>query len=941
MERFYKNLLSFLLICATGIPAFAQTTISGTIKDGTTNTGLAGVNVVVKGTITGTITDVNGQFKLNVNQGPPLTISLSFIGFTSQEIQITEAATTGLEVVMEESTILGQEVVISASRVAENIMTSPVSIEKMDILDIRSSAAPTFYDAIANMKGIDMSVQGLNNKTINARGFSSNGNTRFVQLIDGIDNQAPGLNFSVGNVVGISELDLESAEMLPGAASALYGPNAIQGILLLKSKSPFEYQGLSAYSKTGVNHVDERDDNMSFYQDYGLRFAKSFNDKFAFKINGSYMRANDFRGVDFRDQSDLVERGQVGRGPNDRVFDGVNIYGEPLVNLGAIADGVIAGGGATGAQIAAIRSLIPNGELGNFTPVGFNEGSFVDNKTESMKLNTALHYRLNDKIEVSGQFNYGTGSTVYTANDRFVLDDFRIWTGKLELRGENFFLRGYTTQENAGDSYAANTVASLINVQTYIPAYFGAFAGARTGQATGTALGIDASHALARQAALAAQPQPGTDQFNQLFEQIRNIPISQGGAKFLDKSNMWHYEGNYNFANIIKPVEIVAGANFRRYALNSEGTLFALEDDGEEVTIDEFGAYMQLTKSLINNSLKLQGSIRYDKNENFEGQFSPRVSAVKTFAKDHNLRGSFQRGFRIPTVQDQYIDLDVVTRRLIGSNPLLVDRYRFRTNTVYSTQSVNAARAAGGDISLLETPAKVNEEFEPESVNTYEIGYKGLWLNKKLFVDGYYYYSRYNNFISEIDFTQAVPNGIRQDPSPFDPNSDVGRQAIVDQTVPTQRFGFDVNADGVVESNGWALQLDYSLPKGYRVGGNVAYNRLISQADLTRQGFQAQFNTPEYRYNLSFGNREVIPNLGFNISWRWQEAFLWESSFGIGVIEDFGTLDAQISYKVKSMKSIIKIGGSNVLNERYTTSFGNPSMGGLYYIQITFDEFLR
>ena len=90
------------------------------------------------------------------------------------------------------------------------------------------------------------------------RGFNSNGNVRVVQLIDGMDNQAPGLNFSVGNIVGISELDLQSVDLLPGAASALYGPNAINGIILMDSKSPFLFQGLSAQVKTGAMHASNR-----------------------------------------------------------------------------------------------------------------------------------------------------------------------------------------------------------------------------------------------------------------------------------------------------------------------------------------------------------------------------------------------------------------------------------------------------------------------------------------------------------------------------------------------------------------------------------------------------------------------------------------------------------------------------------------------------------
>lgn len=106
----------------------------------------------------------------------------------------------------------------------------------MGLQAIKSAPAPSFYDALANLKGVEMSTQSLTFKSVNTRGFNANGNTRMVQMIDGMDNQAPGLNFSVGNIVGITELDLENAELIPGAASALYGPNAINGIVLLNSK---------------------------------------------------------------------------------------------------------------------------------------------------------------------------------------------------------------------------------------------------------------------------------------------------------------------------------------------------------------------------------------------------------------------------------------------------------------------------------------------------------------------------------------------------------------------------------------------------------------------------------------------------------------------------------------------------------------------------------
>jgi len=939
MKKFFTRqvllmLVPFFTIINTGL---AQSTISGSIKDAENSEGLAGVNIVVQGTVTGTITELDGSFSLSTSTAPPFNLDISYVGYQGQQIEITDSDVSGLEINLTASTMMGQEVVISASRVEESILKSPVSIEKMDIRAIRETPSPTFYDAIANMKGVDLSSQSLTHKTVNARGFSSNGNTRFVQLIDGIDNQAPGLNFAAGNIVGISDIDLESAELIPGAASALYGPNALNGILLMRSKSPFEYQGLSASARGGLVAVDSKDidgtviESTEPYQEYSFRYAKAFNNKFAFKLSGSYLNTQDFVAQDYRDQTD-VER-DLGTRENNRVFNGVSIYGDPAVSVGFIADAQINDPNADPATVGllqAVRSLLPDGAQGAFTPLGFSEGSFVDNETQSFKINGALHYRLNEKMEASAAFNWGSGSTVYTANDRFVLDNFSIWNAKLELKGDNFFVRSYLTQEDAGDTFAAGTLASLINQRTYFGNYVTSFIGARTGQTTGQGLDITSSHALAKQFADDNQISPDSQEFKDLADELRKLPIPQG-AKFNDETSMIHFEGMYNFKNEIEAVDLIAGANFRRYNLQSGGTLFALDDNGDELDYNEFGAYVQAGKALAQDKLRLQASVRYDKNENFAGQFSPRISAVTTVANDHNFRLSFQRGFRIPTAQDQFIDLDVVTRRLVGSNPLLIDRYNFESNPVYTTQSVATAQQSG-DVNDLEVVEF--EKFKTEKISTIEVGYKGL-IAEKLFFDAYYYYSSYQDFIAEIDFTQTTPGGTLPNTGPADP------QGIVDGIANTQRFGFDINADGNVTSHGWAAGLDYSLPRGFKVTGNVSWNKLIDQQDLIDQGFRSSYNTPEWRTNLSFSNREIIDNLGFNITWRWQDAFFWESSFGAGVIPAFNTVDAQVSYKVTSIKSILKLGAQNVFDNKYTTGFGNPTMGAMYYLSITFDQFLN
>jgi iron complex outermembrane recepter protein len=961
MEKFYKRSMGLtlaLLLAAT--IAYAQTTVSGTVKDKDTGEGLAGVNIIVKGSVVGTITNTRGEFRLSINQSPPLSLTFSFIGYANQEIQITDANTTELQISLEELTILGQEVVISASRHEETILKSPVSIERMNILHIENTASTDFYSSIKNMNGVDFSTQSLTFNSVNARGFGANGNNRFVQLIDGIDNQAPGLNFPVGNVVGINEIDLESLELIPGAASALYGPNALQGILLMNSKSPFEYQGLDFYTKLGVNHVDGKDDDAALYRDIGFRYAKAFNNKVAFKITGSWLNAQDFRSVDYRDMSDLAERSpQIDpltmtsaiRSNDFRNYNGVNTYGEFDIDIGTIADIAIAGGNTS---VAAIRTLLPSGVNGAFTPRGYRERDFVDNTTESIKFGAALHYRLSDKVEAFAQYNQGWGSSVYTANDRFILDNFTIWTGKLELRGTNFFLRAYTTQEDAGDTYAANTVTQRINQEFYLPAYFGTWATAVTGGNPGLGIPSVASndyntlHLLSRTVADGVQPQPGSAAFNEAYDKYRNLSIADGGAKFLDKSALYHYEGSYNFKEQIDWADIVVGANFRTYALNSEGTLFTLDPDGEEISFSEYGGYAQIKKGL-SDKFDIQLSGRYDKNENFKGQFTPRVSMVWEFAKDHNLRGSYQTGFRIPTTQDQYIDLDVVTRRLIGRNQILRDYYNIDRNPVYSTESVQLAQQTG-NVADLQVAADVYKEYVPEKVRTWEAGYKGLLMDGKLFVDAFVYWSTYEDLLAEIDITQAVVAGASLKGSAAIPagygdghTAAELEAAFITGTpgIRTQRYGYDVNIDESVKTRGFGLGAEYSIGRGYNLGGNISNNKMVSLDDLVAQKYNVAFNTPEWRYNLSFSNRKVTNRLGFNLTYRWQDAYLWQSAFGSGVVPAFGTLDAQVSYSIPNLKAKVKIGGSNVTNERYTTSFGNPRMGAIYYVQLNLNNLLN
>ena len=249
--------------------------ISGKVNDKETGKPLAGVSVEIKGTIAGTITSDSGSFNLRTKNKFPLTLVFTSVGFAPQEY-VVKGIESNLYVALETQTALGTEVVVTASRVSESRLKSPVAIEKLDIRAIRETASPNFYDALQNVKGVQMTTSSLTFKIPNTRGFNIPNNFRFVQMVDGVDMQSATLGVPLGNAIGPTELDIASVEITPGAASALYGMNAINGMANLITKSPFTYQGLSVYQNTGVNHVDGIDDAPSILTESAIRYAKAF-----------------------------------------------------------------------------------------------------------------------------------------------------------------------------------------------------------------------------------------------------------------------------------------------------------------------------------------------------------------------------------------------------------------------------------------------------------------------------------------------------------------------------------------------------------------------------------------------------------------------------------------------------------------------------------------
>jgi outer membrane receptor for ferrienterochelin and colicin len=920
MKKITSYLVSFLLANVLCISVLAQnTTISGNVRNSNTKEGTGAVSVTVKDGTVGTFTDDKGNFKLTV-KSLPVTLLVSSIGYELQEVNVTSAAAVQVE--FKPSNALGQEVVVSASRVPQRIMESPVSIERVSAANLRNAPAANFYDVVSNLKGVDITTSSLTFKTPTTRGFNSSGNTRFNQLVDGMDNQAPGLNFSVGAIIGLSELDVDNIELLQGASSALYGPGGMNGTLLMTSKNPFKYQGLSFLVKTGIMNTDKRQRPTSPYHNWNLRWGKKVSEKFAFKINAEMISAKDWMGSDQRNYTRVGLLGSpiAGDRKTDPNYDGINVYGdETTVDIRAFFSSIAQN------LPGAANFINSNGMLAtpqNVSRTGYNEIDIVNPNTINFKLAGSMHYKLSANTEAIIAGYWGTGNTIYTGSDRYSLKDFKMGQYKVELNNKNWNLRAYTTQENAGESYNVTATTRLFN-ESWKKSVTTDAAGNPTPQPTDWYIQYAFSyinnlmngmtqydaHQASRAVADVGRPAANSAAFKTAYDAIRKKPISKNGGLLLDQSDLYAIEGNYNLSSITSKVaDILVGANYKTYVLNSQGTLFA--DSLGTIKTTEYGGYVQASRK-ITDYLALTASGRYDKNQNFDGRFTPRVTALLKIKQTNNIRLSYQTAYRFPSNQQQWINLQVGSTRLIGSNASFKDYIRYDINPLYDAASVQAG-----------TPKViVPAQIKPESLSSFEVGYKGLLLDNKLMIDAYTYFGQYQDFLSRTN-TMQTTTGVASD---------------ISNPSKRRNISIVVNAPEKVKTFGFGIGVDYRLPLNFSLSANIASDELKD----VPANFSAYFNAPKYKTNISFGNSGFgyQKRLSANVTYRWQKAFYYQADFANGNLPDVHTVDAQVSFKLPKTKSILKLGASNLLNQYYYNAIGNSQVGGLYYVSFGYNVY--
>lgn len=918
----FKNLLPLIFIfLSLPLGLYGQDLVRGQVESGDSGDPLVGARVIVEGTRIGSMSREDGSFSFRPETPPPFVLLATFLGYDTLRVEVSSLSES-FTLSMTENVLTLGEVNIFANAALEKQKQSDLTLETMSITAIKETPAANFYEGLSHLKGVDLTAASFGFKVINTRGFNSTQPVRSLQLIDGVDNQSPGLNFSLGNFLGASEIDIESVDLVVGASSAFYGPNAFNGVISMTTKDPFIHQGVTATVKFGERNWIEG----------GIRVAQAYggtkgNEKFAFKLNLFYLQADDWVADNldeaYRDTTERRAIPYVGE-DNPGSYDAVNRYGDENIKTGQ-----------NSATSGSEQILLPG--LGRWHRTGYEERDLVDYNTNNFKGSLALHYKVRPKVDLIASTSYSNGTTVFQGINRISLKDIQFFQHKVELREKDkFFFRAYMTHENAGNSYDPvitalqmqelglgdrtwdqryrnywrnNFVDDVENLEGYPeePNFQNGFIFDFDQQAQILAANRDKItqwHQEARSVADEFYLAPGTPEFQALFDSITSSPLNNSfGTRFVDRSALYHGHGEYKF----KPqwAQITVGGNARLYTPVTEGTIFA-DTVGNPITNFEYGLYAGLKKRLANDRLTATATLRMDKNRNFRYLLSPAATAVWRTNKQDIIRASFSAAIRNPTLSDQYLNYNVGRATLIGNidgrDSLLtlpsLDDF-FDTNDLTQLEYFDL------------------DPIRPERVRTFEVGYRTT-IAKRLYIDAGYYFSLYQDFIGyRLGFDGGILFGIP-----------VG-----------QVYRIAANAEEIVTTQGFSLGANYFFEKGYAISGNYSWNRLNTATD---DPIIPAFNTPEHKFNLSFSGRKIdigpIDKIGFNVNYKWVQGFLFEGSPQFtGEIPTYYLLDVQVNRYFPDLKTTMKLGASNILNNQVFTVYGGPRIGRLAYFSIVVD----
>lgn len=886
----------------------------------------------------GTVTNENGRYDFSFTFSAPLKLYISHIAFHPQVVKVNSPVYKEIETELIQQSISGDDIVVTSNIVEKKDLKEKVTVDRISSLDVQEVASMNAFDLVSTLREVDVSTQSMNMQTVSTRGFNTGANPRFLQLTDGVDNQAPGLGFPVGNLIGPTDLDIAVVDLIVGPASARYGPSAMNGVLLTSTKDPYIAQGLSFSAKTGMHNFKFGGsdpwavDGEGIY-DLSIRYARAVKNKFAIKVTGQFLNGTDWSANNYNN----IGYGKSSYSANQVAgYNGVNIYGDE--------GGVIAPVG-----------LDENGEFtGEFVPVyrtGYKEEDLVNYDISTRKAGISLHYKFTEDVQIMAEGRYGYTNTLYTSDSRIRLENFRITQYRSKLSTLNFEITGYITTQNSGDSYNVNYLADNllrsakgdrdwfrdfeIAFTQGLPIYFVKPHSVRDARRF-----ADSGVTLLNSSSANAKYEPGTPEFEQELNRLKGIYSFNEGAGIKDNSSLYHVEATHEFDNIFEQALVNIGGSFRYYDLQSEGTIFP-DTANNHISNYNVGIFTSFERSFLNDNLDLLLLFRVDKNENLSPNLNQQIGMNYQYKEKHFFRLSVQKGARTPTVREQFLNSSISDARLLGGLNLIHDTYELQENSFLErsvqayeeaiandlnsgSYNYNRSQAELKNLPILESGIlRTNDLIKIKSERTvgFEGGYRQL-VTSQLYFDINYFVNFYTDFI-------GIKRVVKPRTSPSEDLFTAAGQAT--SVVESDRYYVYSNSDKQVLAQGVSFDLRYNSGN-FQSSLNGTWTNLLKDAD---DPIIPGYNTPPLKINFEWGNRELIKNVGFKIIFRGRTAYDWQSPFLDGRINGYGHFDFQFTIRMPSINAVMKSGVTNMGVKQHYDSFGGPKIGSILFTTLT------
>jgi outer membrane receptor for ferrienterochelin and colicins len=763
-------------LCLLPAALTAQTgSIAGTVT-GTAGTPLADALVSVSGTGLSTATRFDGRYAVTGVRAGSHSVVVRRIGYaprTVTGVTVTANGTVTVDVSLEPAAQQLGGLVVSASRRVEKVTDAPATITRLESEAFSNASGNGISGALKQVMGIDYIQVGMTAVAINARGFNSSFNNRMLQIEDGRVAQLGENGLPIGNFSPIPRVDIAAVEVLVGPGSALYGPDASNGVLYVESKDPRQFPGTT---------VEVTGGNRGFF-DVQARHAGN-SGKWGYKIAGNFIRADDFENA--------INYGAVAGGPSRTPEIGLDFTAKSLRGYGALA-----------------------------------------------------YYSGESRLQFSG--GYSTSDGVGQTNvGRNQLDDYSYNTLQAKFTSPRWYATVYRNGSSTGDTYAANAYS----------------------------------------------------QNKILFPNLPDDSVKHL-SDFPGHSSIYAAELQNNFTlTQAMNTKITWGGQVRHDAVSSKRQWLDDRVTGEDITLNQVGVYGQI-ETPFNRYLRAVVSARYDKHEDYDGQFSPKAAILITPVEDNTFRVSYNKAFKSASILQRHFsaaDFAAVTPTV--SVGVFGNRDGFTVRNAAGTV-VNNGTFAG---------------LVPETNETWELGYKGV-IRNRLFLDITGYVGNYDNFLSPL-ITLANPLA-----GTF--AYDAAGNKYVGPTGKEQIFLTYLNL-GKAKLKG--VDAGFRLEISNKLGASGTFS-LVDLEPVDTAGQRSQIveatalNTTPTKYTLGMDVRNVGHAFG-GFTFRSVEGYFFRSGIQLGAIPRFSTLDLNVGYNLPKLNSAVSLSVSNA----YACSYGRYNL---------------